>query len=204
MDRAGLSRALICGVSYGGLVALRFAATRPERTSGLVLVSTPPAVWELDRTQRGYVERPVWSAPAFIAHAPRRLWPEIRNASGSFGAAAWFAVRHLARVIAAPMSPSRMARRVRLARAVDLAADCARVTAPTLVITGEDALDRVVPVSATRRYVDAIRGATCVTIERTGHIGLVTRPERFAEVVAEFAENAAHHGTGRDPRSAAG
>ena len=204
MDREGIERAVICGVSYGGLVALRFAATRPERTAGLVLVSTPPPSWELDRTQQGYVERPIWSAPAFIARAPRRLWPEIRSASGSFVPDAWFTLRHLARVIAAPMSPSRMARRVRLARAVDLAADCARVTAPTLVVTGEPALDRVVPVGGTHRYLEAIRGATAATIERTGHIGLVTRPERFAEVVTEFAQDVAHQGTRGNARSAAG
>ncbi len=187
MDQAGIERAVICGVSYGGLVALRFAATRPGRTSGLVLVSTPPAAWELDPVHRGYVSRPIWSAPAFIARAPRRLWPEIRAASGSFATAAWFALRHVVRVFTAPMSPSRMARRVRVVRAVDLAADCARVTAPTLVVTGDESLDRVVPVAGTRRYLQAIRGARAATIENTGHIGLVTRPERFAEVVAEFA-----------------
>lgn len=192
MDRAGMSRAVICGVSYGGLVALRFAATRPERTAGLILVSTPPPAWDLDRIQQAYVERPIWSAPVFVARAPRRLWPEIRSASGSLGRAAWFSALHLARVLMAPMSPSRMARRVRIARATDLAADCARVTSPTLVVTGDEALDRVVPVAGTRRYLKAIRGARGVTLEKTGHIGLVTRPERFAEVVAEFAETVAH------------
>jgi 3-oxoadipate enol-lactonase len=188
LDRAGVRRAVICGVSYGGLVALRFAATHADRTAGLVLVSTPPARWELDQIQRGYVERPVWSAPAFIARSPRRLWPEIRRAFGSFGRAAWFGLRYLVRVIAAPMSPSRMARRVRAAHSTDFTADCARVMAPTLVITGEEGLDRVVPVAGTRRYLEVIRDAHCVTLENTGHIGLVTRPERFAEIVAEFAE----------------
>lgn len=188
MNRAGVERAVICGVSYGGLVALRFAARRPERTAGLILVSTPPPTWELDRIHQGYVRRPMWSAPMFIARAPGRLWPEIRSASGSFGRAAWFTLKHLVRVIVSPMSPSRMARRVRAAHAVELAADCARVTAPTLVVTGDEALDRVVPVAGTRRYITAIRGARGVTLEKTGHIGLVTQPERFADLVAEFAE----------------
>ena len=37
----------------------------------------------------------------------------------------------------------------------DIAADCRRVTAPTLVVTGEPALDRVVPVEGTTPYAHA-------------------------------------------------
>src|SRR6476661_7237325 len=31
--KAGVERAALCGVSYGGLIALRYAAMRPERVS---------------------------------------------------------------------------------------------------------------------------------------------------------------------------
>ena len=41
LDQAGVDRATICGISYGGLPALRFAATRPGRTAALILASTP-------------------------------------------------------------------------------------------------------------------------------------------------------------------
>jgi len=34
-DRTGLERAALCGVSYGGLIALRYAALRPERVTSL-------------------------------------------------------------------------------------------------------------------------------------------------------------------------
>jgi hypothetical protein len=33
---------------------------------------------------------------------------------------------------------------------------------------------------------------------------VITRADRFAEIVRDFAEDAAHSGPGRDPRSAAG
>ena len=74
------------------------------------------------------------------------------------------------------MIPSLMAARVTLQQSLDFAPDCARVTAPTLVVTGEDGLDRVVPADVTRRYATLIPGARYVKIERTGHIGLLTRP----------------------------
>ena len=32
-DEAGVRRAALCGVSYGGFVALRYAARRPERSA---------------------------------------------------------------------------------------------------------------------------------------------------------------------------
>ena len=41
LDSRGLERAIVCGISFGGLAALRFAAERPERTAALVLASTP-------------------------------------------------------------------------------------------------------------------------------------------------------------------
>jgi 3-oxoadipate enol-lactonase len=79
-----------------------------------------------------------------------------------------------------------MARRVRLLEQLDLADDCSRITAPTLVLTGERALDRVVPLDSTRRYVDLIPGARYVMIERTGHLGVLTQPRQFARLVSNF------------------
>ena len=39
--RTGLDKAALCGVSYGGWIALRYAAIRPERVTSLILVSSP-------------------------------------------------------------------------------------------------------------------------------------------------------------------
>ena len=43
------TRAAFCGVSFGGFIALRYAATRPERVSALVLVSVAGAGLDADR-----------------------------------------------------------------------------------------------------------------------------------------------------------
>src|SRR5262245_20412769 len=37
LDNRGIERAIVCGISFGGVVALRFAAEFPERTAALVL-----------------------------------------------------------------------------------------------------------------------------------------------------------------------
>ena len=186
MDRAGLEQAAICGVSYGGFVALHYAARRPDRVTSLTLVSTPSPTWRPNCRIDWYLRAPRLLSPLFALSSPFRLYPEIAAAFPDLLARAGFALRHLGSVTRYPFAPSRMAQRVRLLEGVDFAGDCRRVTAPTHVITGQPDLDRVVPVERTREYLQTIDGATYTQLDATGHIGLVTRPETFAEVVARF------------------
>ena len=184
--RANLERAALCAISHGGFIAVRYAATRPENVTSLVLVSTPAPGWAPNDRQRRYIARPWVSVPAFVATSPQRLWPEIHAAFDTWPGRLGFAARHVARVIAAPMNPPLMASRVTEEQRLDFAPDCARITAPTLVVSGEPHLDRVVPADVTRRYESLISGARYEMLERTGHIGLVTRPDRFSSLVSEF------------------
>ena len=85
-----------------------------------------------------------------------------------------------------------MARRVRQEQALDFERDFDRVRAPTLVITGDEGLDTVVPVHVTRRYCERIPSARYVNLSGTGHIGMLTQPDRFADVVGEFVDASYH------------
>lgn len=192
LNRAGIERAAVCGVSYGGFVALRYAAARPDRVTALALVSSPAPGWQPNPRQQRYVARPWLSAPLFAVTAPARLWPEIRSALPDNGARVAFAARHALRVAVAPVIPSLMAARVTLQQQLDFRPDCARVSTPTLVVTGEPDLDLIVPVEVTKSYVAMIRGARYEMMEKTGHIGLVTRPAQFARIVGGFV-HANHH-----------
>jgi 3-oxoadipate enol-lactonase len=203
-ERTGLERAALCGVSYGGFIALRYAALRPERVSSLIFSSSPSPGWTPSERQRNYVSRPWRSAPAFVFGAPMRLWPEIHAAHDSWPQRLRFLARHGLRVLAAPMKPELMASRVRLQQRLDFFPDCARITAPTLVLSGEDGLDLVVPTEVTRQYQVLIAGAQYAKLERSGHIGLITRPAQYAEIVAGFvAQTAAHGGIARAALDAA-
>jgi 3-oxoadipate enol-lactonase len=154
----GIEQATLCGVSYGGFIALRYAALRPERVTSLILVSAPTPGWVPNERQRQYLARPWLSMPAFVATAPVRLWPEIQAAFDTWPRRLGFAVTHSVRVLAAPAHPARMAVRMGLQQSMDFTPDCARVTAPTLVLTGEDDLDQVVPAVVTRGYQTLISG----------------------------------------------
>src|SRR5713101_4259070 len=77
LDALGIDRAVMCGVSFGGVTAIRFAAVHPARCSLLVLVSTPRPGLQLRRRHQIYVRMPWLFGPLFIAETPWRLRKEI-------------------------------------------------------------------------------------------------------------------------------
>src|SRR5687768_5712222 len=87
------------------------------------------------------------------------------------------AARHGWNVLTHPGSPVRMAGRVRLLDSVDLNRDLERLNVPTLVVTGEDALDDVVAPAITREYLAMWPHAASAVLARTGHLGIITRPD---------------------------
>lgn len=186
LDRASVGRAALAGVSFGGVIAARYSARRPERVSALLLVCAPSPRWEPDRRVSGYLERPLWSAPAFAVRACRRLLPEVAASQPTWPRRLAFLAQHLGRILRFPASPVEMAASVRRWKLVDVAADCARIAAPTLLITGESHLDHVVARASSLEYLGLIPHATHVELAGTGHVGLVTKPDRFAEIVDAF------------------
>ena len=145
LDERGIEKAAICGVSFGGLIALKYAAARPERTKRLILVSTPSPSWTPSPLQARYLARP-WLALDHASRLAARVWPEI--AARSTGGRRASVLREHGTGRRRAGEPAQMATRVRLRPGPDLCADCRR-SAPTLVITGEATLDTVVPVSST-------------------------------------------------------
>src|SRR5688572_30409517 len=141
LERCGIDRAIICGISFGGLIALRFAAAHPDRTGGLVLASTPGPGWHLRRRHEIYARLPYLLGPLFLAETPWRLRRELGAAFPGRSARWRFAWSQLMTLMRAPLSLSRMAFRARMIGTIDAAAECARITVPTLVVTGERELD---------------------------------------------------------------
>lgn len=190
LDEAGIERAAICGVSFGGLVAAAFAARYPARTTSLVLVSALPPSWTPDSRIRFFLRAPRLLSPLFVAGSVR-LFPEIAAASGGVGPGLRPAIRHGWNALTHLFSPSRMAGRARMVAGLDLTG-LAQCDQPTLVITGEPALERVVPVASTLEYARLCPQARVVTLGRTGHLGSITRPDAFAALVVPFVQQAAN------------
>ena len=188
MDAAGVERAAVCGVSFGSFIATRFAARFPDRVSALILVSSPTPRWKPNETLMRYMERPLLSMPLVLPAWFLRMWPEIFAAKPGIAARARFAARYFGRTILSPLSVTKMSAWARLKLATDIVDDCSRVKAPALLITGEPGLDRVVDLRQSADWLELIPGTRHVTIRRTGHIGLVSKPGEFADIVCRFVE----------------
>jgi pimeloyl-ACP methyl ester carboxylesterase len=186
MSEAGVRRAPVCGISFGGLAALRFAASRPERTAALILVSTPGPGWHLRPRHQLYARYPRIFGPLFLVESPRRLRDELASALPRASDRLRFSLAQLGVLLRAPISVTAMANRALLISATDVRDDCSRITAPTLVVTGEHSLDHVVSADGSADYAKLIQGASRRVIEQTGHLGSITRPDIFARIVGEF------------------
>jgi pimeloyl-ACP methyl ester carboxylesterase len=201
VDQSGAARVTLAGVSFGGLIAVRYAAVRPDRVARLVLVSSPGPRARLDAASARYLRAPLLTFPVFGMHAALRMLPEILASRPTWLGRLGFATRYARWAVRRPISPRHMVRWVRAWQAIDLEPGCRRITAPTLIITGDPALDRVVPVSSTLEYRGLIAGASHETIAGTGHVGLVSQPDRFAGLVGAFIERTAADDAADDSRT---
>ena len=197
LDASSTTSTALVGVSFGGLLAAHYAATRPARVSALILVAAPGPRWTFGAAAERSLRHPWLAAPAFMSGAIGRLTPEIRSALPTWPQRARFAAQYTARALRRPISPPRMARWVRDWMSMDVMALCHRIRARTLVVTGERHLDRVVPFDSTREYLDLIPGARHAVLAGTGHVGLVSKPDEFARLVGDFidASRGRHGGT---------
>lgn len=183
--RMGLVRPVLVGVSYGGLVATEYAARHRGEVEALVVASAPPPAWTLPARAQRYLAAPALMAPVFWAGAPMRVLPELRTSLPRFGERWRFIVGHGLRIVRSPASSARMARRLHWLTG----ARCSTsrpLDVPALIVTGEDALERVVPPEATRQYRNWLPRARVVTLAHTGHNGTVMRAGEFSAAVGAF------------------
>jgi len=186
LDGAHERRVSLIGVSFGGLIAACYAARRPERVAALILVSTPAPVWTPKPGDEFCVRHPRLAFPYFAARAIRRLLPEIYYARSSWPQRVGLGAEHFRRVFQAPFTALHSAQWVQEWQSADITNACAQIVAPTLVVTGESHLEHVVPVEHSLQYTRLIAGAEHVVLPGTGHLGVITKPHRFAEIAGQF------------------
>jgi pimeloyl-ACP methyl ester carboxylesterase len=72
-----------------------------------------------------------------------------------------------------------------VAKRVDFFEACQRITMPTLVVTGQPGLDRVVPAEETWKYLKLIPGSESLRL-RGGHVCTQMQPRTFANALASW------------------
>jgi pimeloyl-ACP methyl ester carboxylesterase len=201
LDQARVEHAAICGVSYGGLIAAAFAARYPHRATSLILISALPPSWKPDSRILFYLRSPWLLSPLFCL-ASVRLYREFATAQDTWWRGMTSACSSGFTALLNMFHPGRMARRVHLFSSVcqprkadepgcrqadiRIEAELAHVKVPTMIVTGEESLERVVPPRMTREYLTIWPHARVETLARTGHLGIITRPEDFAALLTAF------------------
>lgn len=177
LDRLGVERAHVAGLSLGGMVGMWLGAHAPERVDRLVLLCTsaklgPPEMWE-DRaaTVRAHgtgaiaaagVER--WLTDAYRAKHPevvRRLEALIASQPDAGYASCCHAIQHM-----------------------DLTADLGRIATPALVIGG--AQDPATPPEHQRLIAAGIPGARLEILSPAAHLATAEQPGAIVDLVRGF------------------
>ena len=185
LDALGIQRSHLLGLSMGGMIALEFALRHPDRLDRLVLTGTG-------------------AAPARSAVDPIQIWSWVKanDATGEVFGGQQFAslfstaflrnhqaVRDTAELLAGnpyPMSPEAYGRQADAYRHFDALDRLPRITAPTLVVVGEQ--DLLTPPWVVREVAEAIPGARFEVIRGNGssHLVPLERPDDFNRLVLNF------------------
>lgn len=180
LDRLEIDRAHFIGLSLGGMTGMRLAATHPDRVNRLVLLCTavnlPPASGWTDRAATvrengvasiatAVVDR--WFTPAYLeANPDRREYYEqmVASTPAEGYAGCCEAIAEL-----------------------DLAADLARITAPTLSIAGDD--DPATPPARLAEIADGVADGRLLVAEQARHLANAEQPAIVTPAIIAHLED---------------
>jgi 3-oxoadipate enol-lactonase/4-carboxymuconolactone decarboxylase len=170
LDRLGVARAHVVGLSLGGMTAMRLAAREPARVDRLALLCTsallgPASMW----TDRAATVRA--SGTGVVADAVIERWftPAGRRAPGNGELVA----RMRAMVASTPAEG--YASCCEALAEMDVRADLPRIAAPTLAIAGAE--DPTSIPDHLRAIADAIPGARLQVLPGAAHLANVEQPD---------------------------
>ncbi|HSZ07128.1 MAG TPA: alpha/beta hydrolase [Steroidobacteraceae bacterium] len=184
-----LDRIAVLGDSYGGMIAMAYAAAHPEHVSRLILSDSPAPAWKNmvhllpqvfpDREEQDEAEGkqlaadPEAAAQAGLVNHMRMCFysPEKRDAY----------VSHMGDLGFVPAVGQAVQKAT---ENLDLTPSLAGFHFPTLVITGRYDMN-VAPLTAWR-VAHAIPGAQIVFFEKSGHLPAYEEPEKYLQVLESF------------------
>ncbi|MBF5094479.1 3-oxoadipate enol-lactonase [Azospirillum sp. INR13] len=177
LDALGIARAHVCGLSIGGMMAQRLAVKAPARVHGLILCDTagvigPQSVW----TDRIAAIRARGMAAISDGVMARWFTQAFRDSRPD-------QIRGYTAMVARTTEDGYVGCAMAI-RDADLRADNAAITAPTLVICGED--DVATPPDLARELAAGIPGARFELLPGAAHIPGVEKPAELATLIDGF------------------
>lgn len=183
LDHLEIKQAVWCGLSIGGMVALRAALTCPDRVTALVLLDTDAGVETALRKLRFYG---MGLGARFLGIGPF-ISPIVRL---MFGATTRrhnpTLVNHWKREFSTIHVPSILHGLDALMQRDSLLARLPEISAPALVLVGEE--DRSLPPPLTRRIHDLLPDSQLVQIPGAGHLSALEQPALVTAAILDFLQ----------------
>ena len=190
LDHLGLARAIVVGHSMGGLVSLQLACDHPERISGLMLTNAGGANISPGRLRWILTVLRLFNAIFSIPWVPRVVarthWLRSIFFAAGVNNRRTFSEPLAAEILPYMASPGFM----QSLEAAAVAVNHVRpqdVTCPGLVVWGTK--DRILPLSTSYSLVAKIPDARLVLLEAVGHCPMIEAPDRFSQLLADFARD---------------
>ncbi|MFI9009098.1 alpha/beta fold hydrolase [Actinosynnema sp. NPDC053489] len=181
LDRLGLGRVVLCGLSMGGQIAMELHRTHPDRVRALVLADTfPEAEAPAGReARRGAADRLLREGMGPYADEvlDRMISPHNARALPEVAA-------HVLRMMRSTSPEGAPAALRGRAERPDYRDSLARVAVPALVVVGEE--DEYTPVAVARRLHEGIPGSALAVIPGAAHLPNLERPDEFTDVLERF------------------
>jgi len=182
LDREGVERAFLVGLSMGGMTALRFALRAPSRVAGMVLIDSNGDEEERTRRLRYGLMEAVYKRVGLIA-------PLVRPVSALLLGKTTLEKRpEVVAELRQTMGRHDRKQMPHALRAVfrrgPILDRLAAITCPTLVIVGDE--DQSTPVDKSRRLAAAIPGARLDVVPGVGHLSAMEDPDAISTRVLAF------------------
>lgn len=183
LDRLDIARATILGHSMGGTIAMRLAATHPERVERLILAGSP-APDQLPRIRLPWLLRAClplpyalwWTRPDSLRRALRRIVYDASSITDEIVTAYTYPVR----LRGTAASLFKMAADIQR----DTPIDPSGIAIRSLLLWGE--ADTAVPLATAHRLHATMPDARLEVIPRAGHLVLEEQPELCNERIMRF------------------
>ena len=187
LDELGIEKAVWCGLSIGGMVALRAALTYPQRVEGLILLDTDAGTETLLRKLRYYgmgLGARLLGVDPFLSPIARLMFGATTLQQNPTLVTEWkreFSTVHV---------PSMLKGLDALIQRDSLLARLPQISVPALVLVGKE--DRSLPPSLARRIHDLLPDSRLVQIPAAGHLSALEQPAPVNEAILDFLERRAN------------
>jgi 3-oxoadipate enol-lactonase len=184
LTAAGVTSAVVGGLSMGGYAALAFARRHPDKLRGLILADTkaePDAAdAKANRDKMIAFAREHGAAAVIDAMLPKMVSEHTRQQRPQV-------VTEVKRIASAQSVEAIQAALRALRDRPDATTGLANIRVPTLVIVGAN--DELTPPDAARKMTKVIPGALQIDILSAGHLSSLETPTEFNAAVRSFLTN---------------